>query len=441
MTFKSPAARRASIVLPMALATVVLSAQSAQRPTPPPSQTTQQPVFRVTADYVSTDVHVKDAKGVFVPGLGIGDFEVFEDGVRQKVLNFFPYIGGRPMNAIIGGSIPVPALTEGLILPKQKPKTDTSGRIFIIFVDDMSFEAQDSPIVRNIMEQIRDTVLHDNDLIGIVSSGYSSIQIDLVYDYEHKRMNEAIEQTMGSAMSPDDIIEASRTAEGPVGLRFQVHVAMRTAHDILQRAAEVTDRRKAFLYISNGYDFDPFQDARLKYVQDQYGPPTPSDNKTMGYEAPVDTNKYGDPFAKPGQLFAEGDLINDLAELIRDANRASMTFYTISPRGLTTPLASNGTRNPIFANDWLKHVQITENSLRALSDNTGGFCICATNGYKAGLERIDNETSDYYILGYNSTNPDPFHMIRKVEIRVKRPGVTLDYRKVYTLPRPKKGKG
>jgi hypothetical protein len=62
-----------------------------------------------------------------------------------------------------------------------------------------------------------------------VSTGYSSIQIDLSYDFKHRRFNEAITKLMGSGMKPDEIIEAAQTAEGPVGIRYNAHVAFGTA--------------------------------------------------------------------------------------------------------------------------------------------------------------------------------------------------------------------
>ena len=61
-----------------------------------------------------------------------------------------------------------------------------------------------------------------------------------------------------------------------------------------------------------------------------------------------------------------------------------------------------------------------------LGDETGGFCICEVNDYTKGLMRIDNEMSDYYLLGYVSSNPDPLKVVRRIEIRVKREGLKLD---------------
>jgi hypothetical protein len=74
-------------------------------------------------------------------------------------------------------------------------------------------------------------------------------------------------------------------------------------------------------------------------------------------------------------------------------------------------------------------------SLKVLGDETGGFCVCNSNDFKKGLRRIDNEMSDYYILGYTSTNPDPLKITRKLEIRVKRPGLEVIYPPVYMLKR------
>jgi hypothetical protein len=49
------------------------------------------------------------------------------------------------------------------------------------------------------------------------------------------------------------------------------------------------------------------------------------------------------------------------------------------------------------------------------------------------LKRIDAETSDYYVLGYYSTNPDPLKRTRRIEVRTKRPGVQVWSRTSYSL--------
>ena len=419
------------------LATATLSGQSGT-PAPPQSQA---PVFTKTVSYKAMDLLARDAKNRFVPGLTKDDFELYEDGVLQKIEVFYPVIGGRALNAPVTASASGTTRSSGLIVPKRTSSPDISGRVFVILIDDMSIIGADSILARKVLKDIRNNLVQDNDLVGIVSSGYSSIEVDLTYDYNHVRLDEAINKTMGSGMTPEEIIKANQTAEGPAGLRYMAHTAMKTANDILQRAAAMTDRRKAFIYLSSGYDFSPFKDSRLKYQQELYGQTSSgasSDDPDRNSSSSTDANGFVDPFEKGGNQFAESDLISDLAELIRNAVRANMTIYTIDPRGLIAGPSISGPN--LSVKEWNDYIRTSVDSLIALADNTGGFCICNTNDFVKGLERINNETSDYYQLGYNPTNPDPFKINRKVEIRSKKPGLTLDYRHEYTLKRPAKTK-
>ena len=42
-----------------------------------------------------------------------------------------------------------------------------------------------------------------------------------------------------------------------------------------------------------------------------------------------------------------------------------------------------------------------------LAEETGGIAVVNKNDFDKALKRIDAETSDYYVLGYYSSNPDP----------------------------------
>ena len=83
-------------------------------------------------------------------------------------------------------------------------------------------------------------------------------------------------------------------------------------------------------------------------------------------------------------------------------------------------------------------VRNTQDTLRVLADLTGGFAVVNQNDFVKSLKKIDAETSDYYVLGYYSNNPDPLKRRRTVEIRVNRPGTDLTYRREYTLKPPPK---
>ena len=402
------------------------------------AQQTQKPVFRATTDAVTTDVRVRDTTGKFIPDLTIKDFEIYEDGVLQKLSYFVVSIGGRVITDTAPTAAPV---SEGLILPPVKPATDQSGRIFIIFIDDMHLQPLDSIKAKEVLKQIRDTVIHDGDLIALVSTGYSSIETELTYDYKRTRFNEAINKTMGSGMTVPEIITANQTADGPAGLRHNAFVAFSTAYDVLAQAEKVKNRRKAFIYLSGGYDFNPFKNARFKAMQDMYASGTPYSDQVKpgvagsnGELSADDVNRFRNPFEMGGQQFAESDLVAALAELTRAARRANVTFYTVDPRGL---IAGSDINVNLSIEEWRSFVDTSVSSLKVLADETGGFCICNTNDFKKGLQKIDNEMSDYYILGYTSSNPDPLRVRRRLEIKVKREGAEVIYPPEYTLRRAK----
>ena len=146
-----------------------------------------------------------------------------------------------------------------------------------------------------------------------------------------------------------------------------------------------------------------------------------------------DTN----PFSTNKNEFAAADLAAELAELTREANRANTTIYTIDPRGLVDgPDIDQATLNSV---DWQDHVRETQNSLRTIAELTGGIAVVNQNDVERALRGIDNETSDYYVIGYYSSNPDPLKKRRTIEIRVKSSAkrradkYQLSYKTSYTL--------
>jgi Ca-activated chloride channel family protein len=70
----------------LVLLNVAFSA-NAQTPTPPPTNPSQGTVFRSGASLVALNVTVSDGTRL-VPGLGVEDFAVYEDGVLQRVQFF-----------------------------------------------------------------------------------------------------------------------------------------------------------------------------------------------------------------------------------------------------------------------------------------------------------------------------------------------------------------
>jgi len=89
--------------------------------------------------------------------------------------------------------------------------------------------------------------------------------------------------------------------------------------------------------------------------------------------------------------------------------------------------------SPVEYSAW---VRTTQDSLRVLAEETGGIAVVNQNDFDKALKRIDAETSDYYMLGYYSSNPDPLKRTRKIEVKVTRPGLNVISRTSYTLRQP-----
>jgi len=423
--------RRSSALVPaLALATAVLAAQApkgqppaAPAPAPAPQDPIQKPTFRTFVDLVTTDVIVRDGNGQFVADLTKEEFEVLEDGVTQEVASVQLVHGGRTFNL---QAPPPPPPQEGIILPAARPTNDAAGRIFLFFVDDLHLNFRDTSRIRQLFDKMNKTLLHDGDMFGIVSTGTSSIAIDLTYD--RKRMDEAIKKISGSALKPSELIEGPQGPNGPSELKYRAHVAFSTAYDIVSNLSKVQNRRKAVVYVSNGYDFNPFEGARF------------GDPNIVGMKNERFSEMDYDPFTRQSNQFADADLARELSELTRAANRANATFYTIDPRGL---VAGSDLDEQVDPTEWNNHIRKTQDSLRVIAEETGGFAVVNQNDFDKALKRIDAESSDYYVLGYYSSNPDPLKRTRKIEVKAKRPGMDIWSRKSYSIkppPEPKASK-
>jgi VWFA-related protein len=390
------------------------------------TQGVQNPIFRVTVDLVTNDVIARDARGQFVADLSKDDFEVYEDGVLQTVASLVLVHGGRVSNLALP---PPPPPPEGIILPPVRPTNDASGRIFILFIDDLHLDFRNTARVRDLLKKIKGTLIHQGDMFGIVSSGTSSIAIDLTYDM--KRIDEAIKKVMGGALKPTDIIQGPEGQDGPTEVRYRAHVAFSAAAELMDNLAKVHNRRKALIYVSNGYDFNPFEKSRTgqaEFFENRAGTGRDATATNTGSEA-QQTDPNADP-SRSGTKFANADLVRELAELTRAANRANATIYTIDPRGLVGMPDIDDNVDPV---EFQEYISNSISSLRVLAEQTGGIAVVNQNDFDKALKRIDAETSDYYMLGYYSTNPDPLKRTRQIDVKIKRNDVDVWSRKSYSI--------
>ena len=126
----------------------------------------------------------------------------------------------------------------------------------------------------------------------------------------------------------------------------------------------------------------------------------------------------------------------DARHVLDAARRANVAVYFIDVRGIVTGSAFSSaqfgspldTRDVGFANAQIElEVQGSEN----LALDTGGFSVRNANDLDAALGRISRELSSYYLLGFQPSRTGAEGAYRKLQVRVRRLGVTVRARKGY----------
>ena len=147
-------------------------------------------------------------------------------------------------------------------------------------------------------------------------------------------------------------------------------------------------------------------------------------------------------------LFSEGFMFKDLAYELQDvadqALRSGVVLNTIDVRGLYTAFFTAEQSRP-FTSDpsLLQKMQkalkddafAREESLNQLASDTGGLFHHNTNDIGAGLRKISDRASCYYVLTYSAPSIKPDGRYHRIKLETSRSGITLTYRKGYYCPK------
>jgi hypothetical protein len=145
--------------------------------------------------------------------------------------------------------------------------------------------------------------------------------------------------------------------------------------------------------------------------------------------------------------FDRGNFQNPRAEIMRynddplfqtvtsTANAAGITLYPVSAGGVTSGIdfsdasdrGSTAQQQTVVGKAPGK---FSDQSLQELAAATGGLAVTGSNDFARGFDRIASDLTMYYSLGYRADSPAN-DMIRKVEVKVKKPGVSVRYRESF----------
>jgi hypothetical protein len=108
-------------------------------------------------------------------------------------------------------------------------------------------------------------------------------------------------------------------------------------------------------------------------------------------------------------------------QVLTEARQANVAFYAIPPSGLQAVPAGT-----------LPALNELNDSLQELARETGGLAVIDSNDLNAGLRRIADDQSAYYVLGYYTTNTKFDGRIRKITVKLN--GQTIRARREYRAP-------
>jgi len=381
----------------------------------------QTPTFRVSVDYVEVDVLVTDSQGNYVRDLKKEDFQIFEDGKPQTLSNF------------VSVDIPVERGQQPLFASQPiEPDVQTNervfaGRVYVMVLDSAHTLPQNTNLMRLAAKKFISDKLGANDLMAIVSARGAAGGPDAGQEFTNNKrlLLAAVDKFRGAQPRSavlnkiDDIvnnapIRAAGVRMDPVDIdqkerEYNARAVIEELTAVADWFSVVHGRKKSILYFSEGISYD-----------------------------------VNDVFANNGNNSAALIQVH-MQDLVRAATKANASIYAIDPRGLqglsdasielqsvggfdnvdTTGLDERGLQN---------ETRLARESLLAFAGETGGFAVLNTNRLGNAFDRIVDENSSYYVLAYYPPNPKRDGKYHNINVRVKRPGLTVRFRKGYANP-------
>ena len=370
-------------------------------------------IFRSEVNYVEVDATVTDAQGTPVPDLTQADFDLLEDGKPQKIASFsrvdLPL--ERPERPLFAGKA---------IEPDVATNRAIEGRIWLIVLDDLHTDVARTPRVKTTARRFIDEAIGVNDVAAVVYTGRNDASQD--FTNNTRLLQAAVDKFTGRKPPSATIDRLSNTTVDANGnlqagddtakqeRAFQARSAMASIRKWSEFMAGVRGRRKAMVMFGEGIDYDV--------------------NQAMGADGAT-----------------ASIVLEDIRNAIAAAQRGNVAIYTIDPRGLFNAeddLIQVGglvpTDNPADTLDgraMQAEVRVSQESLRQLAIDTGGFSVLNTNDFNRAFDRMIRENSSYYLLGYYPANEKRDGRVRRLQVRVKRPGLTVRARNSYVAPKGK----
>ena len=132
----------------------------------------------------------------------------------------------------------------------QTPAVDPTTPVWLIFIDDLHLDFPATGRLKDLFKRVTAELVQEGDAFAVVSTGPAAIAIDVTRD--RGQLTPALNRIAGAALKPSETLDLTSETE----VHYRAHVAFGTAYSVLQMLAAVPNKRKACIYISNGYYLD-----------------------------------------------------------------------------------------------------------------------------------------------------------------------------------------
>jgi VWFA-related protein len=364
---------------------LAISTLAAQKPQDPP-------VFHTSTTAAVVDVIVRDRTGKPVHDLTEADFEVLEDGVPQRIISFESHISGAP------GAGP-----DATARPAGASTAPTRSLVALVF---QQLPQQSRTMAADAARTTIDALAPDE------YAGVFAVELSLV------------------TMAPFTLDRAAlRAAVDKILMRPPVSLGPLSSEGVAESAG-------------SGRGVQSLQDGQFGAIRSRLA----SGVESPQQQAAQATSLSGlasmmSRFSgrKSVVLFSEGLAVSPrLDGLLALAQDANVTFYTIDASGLSARGPKALPRSEVDPSELTGSSQIRRASwqksfpemdptagLGPLADRTGGFYVSDTNDLKAALSAVDADRRAFYVLAYASRRETGDDASRHLEVRVKRPGVSV----------------
>ncbi len=390
----------------LALAVAMTSAQDA-----PQVSSTPQAGFtlKLNGELVLTNVVARDAKtGDPVRGLKPSDFRIYEDGKLQHIDTFdWESVDmATPLNeATVSGLAAGPsAANASKAVVVAKPEELRNHRLIVMFFDLTSMQPEDLDRCVDAAQEFLRTKMQPADLVALVSLGDT-----LTVDQDFTADKDALIREVGAyngtegqgftegANANSNQVEDT-TANTPDESEYNDLNTDRELYALraISKSLEKISVKKSLLYFSGGISRDGIENEA------------------------------------------------SLRQAINAAVRADLSIYSVDTRGLqavsplgdasTGSLRGQGAYNGGALTNNMNQNFASQEVMATLSSDTGGKAFFDSNDFAPAFAQVQKDTSEYYAVGFHSTNLARDGKYRKLTIKIDRPGIKLEYRPGYYAP-------